>query len=688
MNINILLPYKEEFDSSYSGAVSILVKDQIKYSKYKNKIKIFGIGNSKLKNFVALPKSRYLRNFSYVRNFSNLIGDKVSIIEIHNRPQYFNYLYKKLNRNSYVLYFHNNPLELNGSKSVGERKNILKNSKFVIFLSEWIKNKFFTDIDINSYSNFKVIYPGAKKPKKLPIKQKIIFFAGKLNSAKGYDLFCEATKKFLKSNPTWKIIAAGTESRRTIPTYDHVHELGQMNHKKVLQYIQKSKITVAPSVWAEPLGRLPIESSALGSVCISSSNGGLIESNKNGFIINNIDTNKIYKALIKLTNHKTYQKYQKQAFNNFLFVNSDMVSEIDNIRSNIINQSQSLNKNLKILHISNFNDNADGRLFYSTQRKINYGFSKINCDILPFDEKLFLRNNLSFFKKKELNKKILRLVLNYFPDIIILGHVDTVEESTFIEIKKFNPKIKIIRIYIDSISKEFINQNSKILFDNLKYIDQVFITSKPNKFLNKYKQKFSFIPNMIDKNIEILKNFDNKSYEYDLFFALSHGQNRGKFKRGVTDERDIFLKNLYDKTKFLKKYFISTNHNPPIWGNNYYKILSKCKMALNISRGSYQDFYSSDRIASLFGNGLLVFLDKKTKFDKIFSKNEAVFFKNINELVKKLKYYKNNEAKCRMIAKNGYIKYHKYFSSDEVCGYILKKINLRNPKKKYIWEKI
>ena len=118
MNINILLPYKEEFDSSNSGAVSILAKDQIKYSKYKNKIKIFGIGNSKLKNFIPLPKSRYLRNFSYVRNFSNLIDDKVSIIEIHNRPQYFNYLHKKLNHNSYVLYFHNNPLELNGSKSV------------------------------------------------------------------------------------------------------------------------------------------------------------------------------------------------------------------------------------------------------------------------------------------------------------------------------------------------------------------------------------------------------------------------------------------------------------------------------------------------------------------------------------------------------------------------------------------
>ena len=686
MNINILLPYKEEYDSSNSGAVSILVKDQVNYSKFCKNIKIFGIGNSKHKNFVSLPKSKYLRNFSYVRNFYNLINKDKSIIEIHNRPQYFNYLYKKSFYNIYILYFHNNPLELSGSKSLDERIYILKNCKVIIFLSEWIKNKFFTGLDINKYNNFKVVYPGCDKLKKLPNKQKIIFFSGKLNSAKGYHLFCEATKRFVERDPTWKIIAAGSESRRKIPIYKHVTELGQITHKRVLDFIKKSKITVAPSTWDEPLGRLPIESSAMGSVCISSSNGGLTESNKNGVILNDININKIYKTFVNLSDHKNYQKYQKKTFNNFSFFNDSKVYEIDIIRSTIINQGKSPKKNLKILHISNFNDNADGRLYYSTQRRINYGFSKINCDIFPFDERLFLRNNLSLFKKKEFNKKILKLTFNYFPDVIIIGHIDTIEESTFIEIKKINPEIKIIRIYIDSISREFIKQNSKILFDNIKYIDQVFITSKPNKFLNKYKNKFSFIPNMTEKNIDTLKNFNNKFYEYDLFFALSHGQNRGRFKVGVTDERDIFIKDIHTKTNFLKKYFISTNYNNPVWGNDYYKILSKCKMALNISRGSYQDFYSSDRMASLFGNGLLVFLENKTKFQKFFKKNEAVFFKNTHELIKKLKYFNNNEKKCRLIAKNGYIKYHKSFSSSEVCSYILKKINLRNVKKKYIWE--
>ena len=37
MNINILLPYKEEYDCNNSGAVSIFVKNNFKYSKLKKK---------------------------------------------------------------------------------------------------------------------------------------------------------------------------------------------------------------------------------------------------------------------------------------------------------------------------------------------------------------------------------------------------------------------------------------------------------------------------------------------------------------------------------------------------------------------------------------------------------------------------------------------------------------------------
>ena len=47
-------------------------------------------------------------------------------------------------------------------------------------------------------------------------------------------------------------------------------------------------------------------------------------------------------------------------------------------------------------------------------------------------------------------------------------------------------------------------------------------------------------------------------------------------------------------------------------------------MSLNISRGAYQNLYSSDRISSLLGNGLLVFTNNKTKMNKFLNKNEII----------------------------------------------------------------
>ena len=346
------------------------------------------------------------------------------------------------------------------------------------------------------------------------------------------------------------------------------------------------------------------------------------------------------------------------------------------------------NNNLKILHISNFNDNANARLFYSTQRKLNYGFAKLNHNILPFDQRLFLRNSIHPLKNLHLNNKIIEITKNFLPDLVIIGHTNSIEKKTLITLKEINPNLKIARIYIDSISKEFFKQNSEILLNNIQHIDHVFVSSKPNHYLNKFKSKISYLPNFTDKSIDYLKNFNNKKFEYDLFFALSHGQNRGVFKFGTIDERDKFISKLNTKTNFLKKYFIATNFNKPVWGIEYYNLLSKCKMALNLSRGSYQKFYSSDRISSLFGNGLLVFLDKKTNLDKFFSNKEAVFYNNLNDLIKKLKYYNSNISVCRKIAKNGYLKFHKIFSSEEICNYILKKTGLKKVNKKYIWEDI
>ena len=61
-------------------------------------------------------------------------------------------------------------------------------------------------------------------------------------------------------------------------------------------------------------------------------------------------------------------------------------------------------------------------------------------------------------------------------------------------------------------------------------------------------------------------------------------------------------------------------------------------MALNLSQGTPLKFYSSDRISQLIGNGILTFIDIKTQLNKIFKNDEVIFYKDIKDLSKIIKY--------------------------------------------------
>ena len=94
-------------------------------------------------------------------------------------------------------------------------------------------------------------------------------------------------------------------------------------------------------------------------------------------------------------------------------------------------------------------------------------------------------------------------------------------------------------------------------------------------------------------------------------------------------------------------------------------------MGLNLSRGMPTKYYSSNRIASLIGNGLLTFIDKKTQLNEIFNKNEIIFYDNINDLAEKISFYKKNDILRKKIARHGKMKYFKLFNERLVAKYIL-----------------
>ena len=176
----------------------------------------------------------------------------------------------------------------------------------------------------------------------------------------------------------------------------------------------------------------------------------------------------------------------------------------------------------------------------------------------------------------------------------------------------------------------------------------------------------------VDKNIECFDVY-KLNPKNDVFYAMSHGINRATLKKGKTDNRVIFLKKLIKKINGIKYDFYGFGKQEPVWGNDFYKSLINSKMALNLSRGNPIKHYSSNRIASLMGNGLLVFIDKKVKMDNFFNSNEIISYNSINDLASKIKYYKNNNRLREKIAKQGKEKYFKLFNETKISKYIVDK---------------
>ena len=319
MKISILLPYKENFSPDYAGAVSLNINETLKISKYKNNTIVFG--NTKYKNIfklkyknISLDKKIFQsQNKKYVEEFIKLENKRNSdLIELHNRPVYLSYLNQNLQKKTYILYFHNDPLTMIGSKTIFDRIFLMKHCFKIIFNSNWSKRRFLENMH-NDYVNSEklvVINQSAQRNKvNLNNKENIITFVGKLNKSKGYDLFGNSIIKILNKYKDWTGIVIGDEPRdKLVFNHKNLIKLGFIKHKDVLNIYKKSSIAVVCSRWEEPFGRTSLEASSNGCAVIISNRGGLPETITNGVILKQLDVKNVTKEIENLIKKITWKK--------------------------------------------------------------------------------------------------------------------------------------------------------------------------------------------------------------------------------------------------------------------------------------------------------------------------------------------------------------------------------------------
>ena len=698
-----LLPNKEDYSLNKAAAASIWVKDFNKGNISSKQI-IFGISSSNTpfsKNFINLKQTNLINNsYFYIKNFIRKLPETIKVIIIHNRPHFFFILKKKFPGIKFVIVFHNDPNTLRGSRSVSEKINILEHCDKIIFVSSYVKKKFYYNLNDFLPLKSEVIYPSTNyynhNFKKKLIKQKIIVFIGKLNSSKGYDYFGPAVINILKKYKDWKVIVAGNEKRET---YNFKHERFKIydwvSHKQIINIYKKSSISIVPSTWEEPFGRTAMESSDMGNVLITSNKGGLNETSINPIVLKKISSKLIQKEIEKLIkNPNLLKKIQKFNYKNKKINFIDNLNKINNLKINLtkkssynLNYINNNNNNNKILHIANFDEKNNFRLSnINLANKISNGFIKDKFQTINFSDRFFLQQNP--FSK--IDDRIIDILKNFKPNLLLLGHTNSLKIETLKNIKDKFTDIKIAFWYEDSINKNGpdYNKNKQFIEKYKDYVDQYFVTTDKNNIHSSIpKNKLNFIPIPCSYVSENLNLYQTRNHEFDIFYAVSHGVNRGKLKKNKTDERYNFLKLLMSRSDELTYNIFGFNNIQPVWGDQFIKEISKCKFALNLSRGQPVKYYSSNRIASLVANGIPTLIDKKVKFNDFFSNKEMIFYEDTYDLIDKVNFYKKNERQRIQIGINGKNKYFKIFNNRIIADYIFSKTLGNKPAYKYIWDK-
>jgi hypothetical protein len=330
---------------------------------------------------------------------------------------------------------------------------------------------------------------------------------------------------------------------------------------------------------------------------------------------------------------------------------------------------------MKILHISNFVQKHDGRLYWNHCFKINNGFIRNGHNVLSFSDRDIGRQDLKnkINDNKTLNKRLVNTFKNFSPDLVVLGHADKVHNSTLAEFKSISKNTKIIEWNVDN----YYLDNTKNKFKKRsQFIDAFFITNADEDLGSCLTQNnsISFFPNIFDISIESNKIFEINDYDFDVFFALSYGVGTGKIRSSKSDyDREPYLDYIVDKYPKIKANFFGYNGRQPVWGKDFDNELCKSPMSLNLSRKPYIKYYSSDRISQYLGNGSCLFIDSISKLDEIFTKDEVVFFESGDflDFGQKLDYFSKNINESKKIAKNGWRKAHRDFNEKIVTNYFI-----------------
>lgn len=340
-------------------------------------------------------------------------------------------------------------------------------------------------------------------------------------------------------------------------------------------------------------------------------------------------------------------------------------------------------KPMRVLHVANFNEFKYGAWFMNLDAKLSLGFSQLGHAVYNFSQRDVARAE-NAFKSKKLGQKamlsaLFKAVENFKPELVILGHTEMISADVLSELRVLLPDSLFVMWYCDALFKAHADaRGAELVNEKAPLLDALFTTTgiEVMREVVKSDTTLAHVPNWVHKGCESGTAFSNQTLKNQLIFA---GNDYNE------PSRSAFLTELSSSKSGIDFRVYQALGNPRIHGQAYYDELSHSLMGLSLSRRFDVPWYTSDRMQQEMGNGVCTISPRTPGLTDLFSNDEVVWFDDVSEIVKLVKWYANHENEARLVGERGWKAVHKICAADRIAKFMLEVIYENHFSEDYEW---
>lgn len=288
------------------------------------------------------PAIKMFNNAIYTQMIKDKILDNYDIIQTNEYNQFMTWYICKYIKKPIILYngIYQDSKNLlariinNKIPEILFKKTVINNVNIAIGKSKlaenYLKNKGFKNTDTigvgldieklnNAYKKSENIYKIIENLKVKLNDNKVLLYVGRLNDkAKNINFLIDVLESIVKVKPNYKLLLVGKSDEITIQSYlnyaktkgieDNIIHINGIPQAYIKDIYNMSDIFVLPSKY-EIFGMVIMESMYFKIPVITSINGGsttIIDNKKDGFIIDNFDSELWGKSIINILENKLY----------------------------------------------------------------------------------------------------------------------------------------------------------------------------------------------------------------------------------------------------------------------------------------------------------------------------------------------------------------------------------------------